>query len=539
MGSLVIRNAVPWSAGERLDGDTIVIRDGVIVGLGSSAAMHDIAPAGAAEWDARGGLVTAGFVDAHVHLGIVAKDSLQCDLAGAASVDEIRGRIRAFAANSRAPWVLGGGWDRALFPATGPTADDLDAIVSDRPALFYDADHHAAWVNSAALAAAGIDAATRDPADGRIERRGDGAPSGFLAEGAVQLMSPVLPEPDPDDLASAIIRAASQLHAVGVTGWQEAALGSFAGFPDFSESYRRALATGRLRGRATGAIWVPRDLSVDGVEGFVADARARADRNTAFGLPTTTVKLMLDGIVETRTAALLEPYVGDGTNRGLSYFTPEFIGRIIPAVNAAGLSVHVHAIGDRAVRDALDGFARVPPSVRAAVRNHIAHLQLIADEDVARFAELGVTANIQPYWASTTPLTRDVTIPLLGADRARTLFRFGSLHAAGSELAMGSDWPVSSNDPWQALHVAVTRRNPDEDGPALNPGEGLPLPVVLDVATRGSAELLGLAGGGRLAVGAPADLTVATRNPFDHPDEEIHLTRAAATVIDGEIVYCA
>lgn len=537
MGSLVIRNAVPWSAGARLEGDTLVIRNGVIVGLGPYAAVRDAIPDRAQEWDARGGLVTPGFVDAHVHLGIVAKDSLQCDLAGASSVGEIRERIRAFAAASHASWVLGGGWDRALFPATGPTADVLDAIVPDRPALFYDADHHAAWVNSAALTTAGIGAATPDPADGRIERRADGAPSGFLAEGAVQLMAGVLPEPDADELASAIVRAAEQLHAVGVTGWHEAALGAFAGFPDFSESYRRAIATGRLRGRATGAIWVPRDLSVDGVGAFVDDARTRAERNTAFGLPTTTAKLMLDGIVETRTAALLEPYVGDGTNRGLSYFTAELIGAVIPAVNTAGLSVHVHAIGDRAVREALDGFARVPAAVRARVRNHIAHLQVVADEDVARFAELGVTANIQPYWASTTPLTRDVTIPLLGADRARTLFRFGALHAAGSGLAMGSDWPVSSNDPWQALHVAVTRRNPDDDGPALNPEEGLPLPVVLDAATRGSAELLGLGEGGRLEVGAPADLTVSSRNPFDHPDDEIHLTRAAATVIDGEIVY--
>lgn len=537
MGSLVVRNAVLWSAGDRLDADTIVIRNGLIVGLGSYATVRDAVPAGAEEWDARGGLVTAGFVDAHVHLGIVAKDSLQCDLAGAASVDAIHERIRAFASASHAPWILGGGWDRALFPDTGPTAEELDTIVADRPALFYDADHHAAWVNTAALTAAGIDAATHDPADGRIERRADGAPTGFLAEGAVQLMAAVLPEPDADDLAAAIVRAADQLHAVGVTGWQEAALGAFAGFPDFSESYRRAIATGRLRGRATGAIWVPRDLTVDGVEAFVADARGRAERNTAFGLPTTTAKLMLDGIVETRTAALLEPYVGDGTNRGLSYFTPELIGRLIPAANAAGLSVHVHAIGDRAVRDALDGFAHVPPTTRARVRNHIAHLQLIADEDVARFAELEVTANIQPYWASTTPLTRNVTIPLLGVDRSRTLFRFGSVHAAGGSLAMGSDWPVSSNDPWQALHVAVTRRNPDDDGPALNGQEGLPLSVVLDAATRGSAELLGIGGGGRLEVGAPGDLTIASRNPFDHPDDEIHVTRAAATVIDGEIVF--
>jgi predicted amidohydrolase YtcJ len=197
----------------------------------------------------------------------------------------------------------------------------------------------------------------------------------------------------------------------------------------------------------------------------------------------------------------------------------------------------VHAIGDRAVRDALDGFAKVPVETRSRVQNHIAHLQLIADDDVPRFADLGVTASIQPYWASTTSLTREVTIPLLGADRARLLFRFGSLYGTGSALAMGSDWPVSSNSPWQALHVAVTRRNPDSDAPALGSDEAVPFSIVLDAATRGSAELLGTPGGGQLTVGAPADLTIANRNPLDHPDEEIHLTEVAATVIGGDVVF--
>jgi predicted amidohydrolase YtcJ len=536
MSALIIRNAVPWSAGQRLNGDAVAIRDGVIVAVGDHNSVRAALPSRAREWDARGGLVTAGFVDAHVHLGIVAKDSLQCDLAGAASVEEIHDRIRRFAESSTGHWVLGGGWDRALFPPSGPTARELDTIVADRPALFHDADHHAAWANSAALAAAGITAATPDPPDGRIERGPDGVPSGFLAEGAVNLLSAVLPEADSDELAAAIIRASADLHSVGVTGWQEAALGAFAGFPDFTESYRRALAGG-LRGRPTGAIWVPRDLTASGVEAFVRDAVSRAERNTAFGFPTSTVKLMLDGIVETRTAALLDPYVADDAARGLSYFTPEVIQRVIPAANDAGLSVHVHAIGDRAVRDALDGFANVPAEVRSRVRNHIAHLQLIADQDVPRFAKLNVTANIQPYWASTTPLTREATIPLLGPARVRLLFRFGSLHAAGSVLAMGSDWPVSSNSPWQALHVAVTRRNPDSDAPPLGAEEALPLSVVLDAATRGSAELLGIPGGGLLTVGAPADLTIANRDPFDHPEEEVHLTEPVATIIGGEVVF--
>lgn len=369
-----------------------------------------------AELDAAGGLIAPGFVDAHVHLGLAALDALRCDLSTATSVAELAARVRAFAASSDADWIIGGGWDPLLFPVSGPAVALLDDLVPDRPAFFLNADHHGAWVNSRALVLAGVDAATPDPVDGRIERAPDGAPTGMLHEGATQLVARILPAPRSGDLAAELARSARALHAAGITGWQEAALGEYGGIPDVTGAYRTALAAGTLAGHATGAIWVPRDLGEDDVDAFVASCAARRDASAGSGFATTTAKIMQDGIIETRTAALLEPYADGGA--GLRYFRPELLARLVPALNAAGFAVHVHALGDRAARDALDAFAHVRDADRRRVRNHIAHLQLVDPADVPRFAALGVTANLQPYWACETPLLRAQTLPALGAQRA-------------------------------------------------------------------------------------------------------------------------
>ncbi|MDF2045300.1 amidohydrolase family protein [Microbacterium sp. Kw_RZR3] len=190
MSSLVVANGVLFSGGSVLEGDAVGIRDGRIVATGPRRDVRDAIGPDADELDARGGLVTPGFVDSHIHLGGGSVDALRCDLAGAASLAEIDERVRTFAAGTTAAWIVGGGWDPTLFPTTGPTAAHLDALVPDRPALFLDADHHGAWVNSAALRAAGIDESTPDPFDGRIERSSNGAPSGALREGAMQLVAP-------------------------------------------------------------------------------------------------------------------------------------------------------------------------------------------------------------------------------------------------------------------------------------------------------------------------------------------------------------
>lgn len=512
------------------------LRDGEIVAVGARADVRAALP-DADEFDARGGLILPSFADAHVHLGIAAAESLGCELSDATGAEDCFRRIAAHATASTGAWVRGGGWRAEWFAGGTPTRQQLDALVPDRPALLQDSDRHGGWANSAALALAGIDAHTPDPADGVIVREADGSPAGTLREGAVNLVGRLVPPPSDAELGSGLVAAADELLARGITAWQEAALGAFAGIPDPTGGYLSALASGALRGHPTGAVWVPRDIDPGAVADAVAALVERAARTTAAGLPTRTAKIMLDGIVESQTAALAEPYPDGG--RGLRYFPDEVVRAVVAGCNAAGLAVHLHAIGDAAVRQGLDAIEAAAPADRARVRNHMAHLQVVDPRDVPRFAELGVTANLQPVWACWGPVMRDLTRPLLGAARTDAQYPFGAFDRAGVDLAMGSDWPVSSLDPWPGVGVAVTRRAPgtpaDTDDPPLGTGQELTLDRALRAYTRGSHALIGHDRGGLLRVGAAADVIVADRDPFAGPPAEIADTRIVATAVAGRI----
>lgn len=533
MTALIVTGG-PVFDGERLIPATAVaVRDGIIVAVGSLADARAAAP-GADELDAAGGVIAPSFADAHVHLGLVALEALDCSLDDAGSEAGCLERVRTHADSLDDPqaWVRGGGWRAEWFAGGTPSREALDAIVPDRPVLLLDSDRHGGWANSRALALAGIDRTTPDPPDGRIVRRADGEPQGTLREGAVDLVGRVAPEPSAAALAPGIRAGADHLISLGVTAWQEAALASFGSISDFTDAYHLALAAG-LRGRPTGAIWVPRDLTVDGVDAFVAGVRERADAAHATGFPTRTAKLMLDGIIESKTAALADGYP-DGS-AGLRYFSDELVHRVVAALNAAGLAVHVHAIGDTAVTQALDAFAA--GAAPTGVRNHIAHLQVVNPRDAPRFAATGTTVNAQAFWACRNEVMRTVTEPLLGPVRAAWQFPFGSLRRAGAALAMGSDWPVSTPDPWAAIGVAVTRREVGvADAEPLGSGEELPLSAALAAYTSGSHELIGDGTIGRIRAGAAADLAVADRDPFAGAPEEIGFTRTAWTVCAGEVV---
>ena len=536
---LIIHSAVVWS-GERLLPDTaIAIRDGRIAALGGEELRERYRAERTI--DAGGGLVTPGFVDAHVHAGIGGVELTRCELSEARDAEETLALVAAYAeSHPEAEWILGGGWHMPHFPGGTPRREDLDRIVPDRPVFLINADHHGAWANTRALELAGIDASTPDPSDGRIERDPDGTPSGTLHEGAAELLGHVLPETTPAEVRAGILAGQRRLFEFGVVGWQEAILGSYAGYPDFSPEYRALLDSGELTGRATGALWVARGFDGKSIPAFVAELVERRDRYGAEGLDLSTAKIMVDGVAENETAAMQDPYLDEcscAKGDGLAYFSPAELDELVPLLNAHGFNAHFHAIGDRAVRTALDAVAKVPAEDRARVRNHIAHLQVVDPRDIPRFAELGVTANLQALWAAVDPQMVALTLPLLGEKRAGWQYPFGSLLRSGAALACGSDWPVSTPDPWQAIHVAVNRREPGEtELPALNPSEAVGLEVMLRAYTRGSHDLLGLPGG-EIAVGAVADLAIADRDPFAAPVEEIHRTTNRATVVGGAVVH--
>jgi predicted amidohydrolase YtcJ len=429
------------------------------------------------------------------------------------------------------------------FPGGTPHAADLDRVVADRPVFLPNRDHHGAWVNSCALELAGIDARTPDPPDGRIERDAAGRPTGTLHEGAMRLVARILPETGEEEYYSALLAGQAHLHSLGVTGWQDAIVGAYAGMDDPGPTYRRAAANGDLTGHVVGALWWDRDRG----EEQVADLVERRAAWTHGRFHATSVKIMQDGVLENGTAALSAPYLdpeGQETgNLGHSFLEAEALRRAVAAVADEGFQVHVHAIGDRAVRAALDAFeaAGSRGGGARALRHQIAHVQLVHPDDVRRFADLGVAANVQALWACLDDQMVELTLPVLGAERAGWQYPFGSLHRAGARLVAGSDWPVTSPDPLAAIHVAVNRWAHDEPGPAgeraLLPDQALSLETAFAAYTSGSAWVNHRDDAGRLARGAVADLVVLDRDPFVAPVEEVGAARVTSTWVEGVPVF--
>ncbi|QTG82093.1 amidohydrolase [Arthrobacter crystallopoietes] len=526
----------------------VAVSGGRITAVGTDDEVRAAAGPAREYIDLAGRLLTPGFTDAHVHALYGGLERLGCDLTECSGADAVLARIAEFAAISDKPWVTGGGWNMADFPGGTPHADLLDNVVPDRPAFLVNRDHHSGWANTAALRKAGITAQTPDPADGRIERDATGQPTGTLHEGAMDLVGDLVPAPTREEMAAGLLEAQRYLHRQGITGWQEAIIGNYASHPDGAEIYHGLAAEGLLTGRATGALWVPRTVKPDTVADLVEGFATRRDANALAGFPTVSAKIMVDGVPENRTAAMLEPYVQscacsprETDDRGLTYLDRESLQAAATALDAAGFDLHMHVIGDRAVREGLDAVAAArAANGRNGSRHHMAHIQVIDPADLSRFAGLGVTANAQALWACHDTQMQSLTIPVLGAERAARQYPFQSLVSAGTRLAMGSDWPVSSPDPWQAIHVAVTRREPGHpDAEPLIAAEALELETALAGYTSGSAWLNRHENGGVIAPGRAADLVVHNADPFGLPAHELSTMAATFTMVGGSPVHIA
>ncbi|MEU7908775.1 amidohydrolase [Actinoplanes sp. NPDC049118] len=489
----------------------------------------------------RGRLLLPGFQDAHVHAVMGGLELGQCDLTGTTDVGDYLDRVGAYAAaNPGAAWIVGSGWSMESFPGGTPARGLLDRVVADRPVFLTNRDHHGAWVNSRALALAGIDAGTADPADGRIDREPGGGPSGGLQEGAMSLVAGLLPPVTPADRLAGLLRAQRLLHSLGVTAWQDAMLCAGNGYPDISDAYLTAAGDGSLISSVAGALWWDRDRDAAQIPELVE----KRERFTVGRLRSGTVKFMLDGVAENFTAAMTVPYTDahghPTTNRGLSFVDPAALPGYVTALDALGFQVHFHALGDRAVRDALDAVAaaRTANGFRDT-RPHLAHLQVVHPDDVPRFRALGATANLQPLWAAHEPQMDDLTLPFLEPGPAGWQYPFGDLERAGATLAAGSDWPVSSPDPLLGIHVAVNRAHLGGGLPPFLPGQRLTLGTALAAYTAGSAHVNHRDDTGHLRPGYRADLVVLDRDPFDGPPERIGESTVALTYIDGARVHAA
>lgn len=520
--------------------DAIAIADGLIVAVGLVADLAKWRGCSTQTLNLAGQWVVPGFQDAHVHPIQAGLELNACDLSEADDVETYLKLIGTYAAaNPTREWILGGGWAMSAFERGVPTAVLLDAVIADRPVYLPNRDHHSAWVNSAALERAGITAQTPDPADGRIERDYEGRPTGALHEGAMRLVGDHVPTSTQHDLESALLTAQSYLHSLGITAWQDALVGEGLGMADTLDVYLKLKQDGRLTAKVVAAQWWDRDRGLEQVDELL-ERRARA---AAVGFDASSVKIMQDGVCETFTAAVLDPYLdghGHSTGgHGLSFIEAADLADYVQVLDSHDFQVHIHALGDRAVRDSLDAIEHaVSVNGQRGNRHHLAHLQIVHPDDVPRFAALDVTGNIQPLWACNDEQMTDLTVPFLSASALEHLYVFGSLLRAGGRLAVGSDWPVSSPDPLGAIHVAVNRTRIDLALPPLLAGEGMTVVDALDAYTRGSAFVNRLdASTGTLAVGHAADLAVLDADVLAIDPTEIGTVRVVRTMVDGRFVF--
>lgn len=523
---LVVHNGVVFTGASESTAGGVAIRNGRIIGIGDVRRFNSPTTE---TIDAQGGLITPGFIDAHVHPVTGGLKLARCDLSKATNADDAIALVRDYArAHPETEWIWGGGWSMEWFARGTPTAERLDQVTGRRPAFLYGKDGHGAWVNSAALDRAGIDATTSDPTDGRIERRDDREPQGTLHEGAMTLVERLLPPFSATDWEEALLAGQSYLLSCGITGWQDADVQ-----PEQEEAYLAVAGRGGLIASVVAALWWERDRGLEQVAELV-NRRARL----APRYRPTSVKLMLDGIIENFTAALLEPYLdSDGQptdNTGIDFIEPQALIEIVRHLDRVGFQCHFHALGSRAVRHALDAIEQL---AHHNVPHHLAHLQVVDPKDIPRFAQLGAIANCQPLWACREPQMTELTIPFLGEKSAANQYPFGALARAGVTLAMGSDWPVSTANVYEQIDVAVTRTHRAyRDRSPLDQSQALSLSQALTAFTSGSATVNRVDEfAGRLTVGAPADLAVADRNPFK--DDGIAETRVTHTIIEGEVVF--
>ncbi|HSR24012.1 MAG TPA: amidohydrolase family protein, partial [Candidatus Eisenbacteria bacterium] len=471
-------------------------------------------------------------------------DLLECDLRDqSGDRDGTLAAIAGYAAaNPDKAWIVGSGWYMGDFEHGTPRREDLDTVVPDRPAFFPNRDGHSTWVNTKALELAGIDASTPDPADGRIERDASGQPTGALQEGAANLVSRLLPETTDEDMDAGLAAAQDYLLSLGITGWQDAIVGRYEGEADPLTAYLRAAEAGTLLASVTGALWWDRHRGLEQL-GELLEQRSTGQAGT---FRATSVKMMLDGVAENHTAAMLEPYLdGDGCSTGkggLDFIDPHELPTFVAALDREGFQVHFHALGDRAVRNALDAVEAARRANGAGGRHHLAHLQVIHPDDVPRFARVSATANIQPLWATHEPQMDELTIPFLGERRAGWQYPFRSLEAAGAAICAGSDWPVSSPNPLWGAHVAVNRHLParagGQGGDPFLPQQAIGLTSILTAYTSGSARVNGLGTvTGSIAEGYNADLAVVNADLAHIPGGEICQVEVIQTWVRGQVVY--
>ena len=481
-----------------------------------------------------GRMLLPAFQDIHIHPISGGIEASACDLNGLGGLAEYRSTIGEYvAANPDVPWILGGGWSMAIFgPGGAPSRTILDELVPDRPVYLSSADGHTGWANSRALEIARVTRDTPDPVDGRIDRDPEtGELVGSLQEGAMRLVTRHIPPTTLEGRMAGLRYARNMLHRYGITSITDASVGAEA-----LEAYEALDQRGELNLRVITSLWWDRE----GDESQIPILIEQREKYTKGNIRATTVKIMQDGVLENYTGAMLEPYLLGGGTRGIPMVEPEFLKQVVTLLDAEGFQVHFHAIGDGAIRQSLDAVEEALLENGAlGHRHHISHLQVIHPDDIARFAELDVIANFQPLWAAYDDYIKQLNIPAIGEERTSWMYPIQSVKDTGGMVAFGSDWSVSTANPFYQMETAITRMDSNDYSiEPFIPEEAINIETAIDAFTINAAFVNKQEDvTGSIETGKYADLIVLDQNLMDIDARAISDTQVLLTLFAGEPVH--
>ena len=510
--STLYTNARFWSSGQEIFHD-LLVKDSIIIATGEQTKEFTAQ----STIDLNGAFVIPAFLDGHAHPIFAGREAAGPKINGINSIEEIKAQVKAFAqANPTTPWIIGGAYEAAIIEGGDFDAKWLDEVVSDRPVVLHAVDHHTIWVNSKAIEVAGITSATKDPQGGTIARNSDGSAKGTLREpSAMALVLNHAPANTIESDIAAITYACAEYRKVGVI----AAIDSWCE-KDMARAYIAAAKTNQLTiAFNLSLLATPTTWSGD-IDDFNEIREQCLELNNPSQLQANSIKFLLDGALSAGTAHLTQPYLDDPSSSGIAIWSDDELLNALVAYDALQYQLHLHAIGDAAVKQALDAIEAMqrinPPWDRRPV---IVHAQLVRDEDLFRFAQLGVIANIQPLWCYLDPMNKELIAPRIGNERNNQQYRLRSMVKAGAMIAFGSDWPVTSHIPMQAISVPVTRTNA-ADG-VTEPWvieQALTMDESLSFYTKNAAyQLFRENEFGALEVGKRAAFLVLDSDPADNP----------------------
>ena len=533
LADLALINGRIWNGLENQpSAEALAVRGDTILRVGTTSSVKAVIGPQTQVIDLGGRLVTPGFNDAHIHFLGGAQGLTEVDLTGAKSVGEMIKRVAEFARqNSSTTWITGAGWEYTYFPDKLPHRRDLDAVVSDRPVFLRAYDGHSAWANSKALELAGVTRDTKFDGFGEIVHDAAGEPTGALKEGAQGLIRRLIPEPTHLQKLEALRRGVKLAASLGITSIQNAS-----GSPEEFALYEELLGSDELTLRASLALSVSPQITNERIEQWV---KLRDKYSANPRLRAGAIKFVLDGVIESYTAALLEPYSNNSQTSGKLSWPVEAYREKVALLDKLGFQLYTHAIGDRAVRTALDAYENAQRvNKRKNTRHRIEHIETVAAADLPRFAKLGVLASMEPIHAD--PATVEVWSKALGEDRTRRGFAWQQLQRAGARLVFSSDWPASiSVDPLRGLHVAVNRRTPEGTPPGgWLPQERLPLAQAFRAYTwAGAYASLEEGIKGSLQPGRLADVIVLSQDVFKTDPMQLYSTKVVLTIFNGKVIY--